>query len=129
MTKLEGKGMQVVLRLASGVLKQLPENEARSFVDGLTNVELAEAMVASSLSAMAAGGQRNLLYESAAARLLGVDVASFTSRPGATEGVRCTAERCGFYLTPHHGLCVRPAGHPLPHSPYPVVGEPSTEEP
>ena len=128
MTKTEGKGVQTLLRIAAAAFKQTAEHEARSYVDGLTDMELGEVLVAKNAAARAAGETPNLLEESAAARLMGVDVEVFTSKPGASEGVRLTTERCSHYLTPVHGMCVRPAGHPLPHSPYPVVGEPSTEE-
>jgi hypothetical protein len=128
MTKLEGSGVQTVLRLASGAMKLLPESEARSFVDGLTDVELAEAMVAASAAARAAGGQPNLFYESAAARLLGVDVESFTSKPppGGSFWVGVTPKACGVQFGEHR--CVRPAGHETPHTADPIEGEPTTTQ-
>jgi hypothetical protein len=106
MTKLEGSGMQVVLKLADGALRMLPEAEARSFVDGLTKEELAHAMLALSRAAKAAGGPPNLFYEAAAAHLLGVDVATHGSQRG-------DVAPCCAPIGPEY--CARPLGHEGEH--------------
>lgn len=67
------------MALAQGALKKLPRETARSFVDGLDDGELADLLTAASAADVAAGGAGNLLYESAAARLRGVDVESLGS--------------------------------------------------
>lgn len=85
MTKSQGSGVSVLVRLADSALRQLQREQARSFIDGLDDAELADVMDAVSSAALARGdGYGNLLYESAAARLRGVDVETFSS---------CTEER------------------------------------
>lgn len=99
MNKPEGRGVVNILRLADGAMRLLPREEARSFVDGLTDQEIAELALASAAAQLASGGTGNLIYESMAARLLKVDVATFTSRPGATSG-QCTSEEWLHYCGP-----------------------------
>lgn len=79
MTPIEGQGTLKLLALAQGALKRLPQETARSFVDGLDDRELADLLTAASAADVASGGAGNLLYESAAARLRGVDVESLGS--------------------------------------------------
>lgn len=71
MTPQQGKGMQVLFRLANNALEQMPRDEALGYIDALTNEQLADFMEASSAAGVATGTGGNLFYESAAARLRG----------------------------------------------------------
>lgn len=72
MTPEQGRGMQVLKRLADDALERMPRDEAQSFIDGMSNPDFAEALKALSAGGVAANGQSggNLFYESAATRIL-----------------------------------------------------------
>lgn len=82
MTNKQGRGVESLVALLNSTLKRLGREEARAYVDGWNDDDLADVLDALA-AAEAATGTGNLLYESAAARLRGVDVAQLSSRPGA----------------------------------------------
>lgn len=91
--------------MAQGALKKLPRETARSFIDGLEDRELADLLTAASAADVASGGSGNLLFESAAARLRGVDVETHGSAVGPAPMWRMlTSEE----LLKEQGLVARP---------------------
>lgn len=69
MTPSQGRGVRALVVLASDALERMNRDDARSFIDGLSDEELADVMDAASAASVAAGSTGNLFYESAAARL------------------------------------------------------------
>lgn len=85
MERRHGSAVQLLAGLADSLMKRLPREEARSFVDGLEDAELADVMQSISDASLANGGTGDLLSESAAARLRGADVAKVGSAVVRTE--------------------------------------------
>lgn len=77
----EGKGVNVLLVLSELGCQALGREKTRSLIDGLTDERLADVLEALSAADVAAGGTGNLFYESAAARLRGIDVETHSSKP------------------------------------------------
>lgn len=79
MKATEGAGVAAVLSLLTSIAKRSTREEIRPYIDGLTDEQLADVMAAASAADVATGGTGNLLFESAAARLRGIDVGRFGS--------------------------------------------------
>lgn len=114
MTKQEGKGVEVMLGLLEAMCRQLTESGCRSYIDGLKDDEAAAMAITISSAERALTGQPSLLYETLAARVTGVDVETFSSKPGVTEGVRIVPSCC--VPVNNEGVCVRDEGHEGAHS-------------
>lgn len=75
MTKQEGQGVSLLLNVVDAALRQTTdEPQVRSLIDGLDDAELG-AVLLGIAAAKRAEGDSDLLLESAAARLMGRNVA------------------------------------------------------
>lgn len=71
----QGRGLQVLKRLANDALERIPRDDARSFIDAMTAEQFADALSAMSAAGVATDGESggNLFYESASTRIREAD--------------------------------------------------------
>lgn len=117
MTRAEGRGVQLMLGLLDSMARHLGEDSARSFIDGLEDDELCDVAAAASGASRATIGEPQLLIESLAARVRGVDVATQGSGP----------LKCGVPVN-GQGPCVRPLDHEDEHALFCFESDTATTE-
>lgn len=85
--------MLAMLSLLGSIGRRHQREEIRPYVDGLTDAELGEVYAARAAARLAEDGVGDLLDESAAARLRGVDVARHGSRPESQPSMKKQGRR------------------------------------